>query len=546
MKKNFLISLFLVLSFSLFAQNEEVKNVILMIPDGTSSSVLALSRWYKGYLAGDYNTTLAVDPYLCGLVRTFSSNNPIGDSAPTTSCYMTGQPSKAGFVSTYPEKTDSDLFPVDATRTYQPLITAFEAARILKHKAIGLVATSYLEDATPADCMSHYYNRHKRAILAKQMVYNGVDVVISGGAKEVRPLENELKNKGVNVIYDDIDGFRNNESDKLWAFFAESDIPYHLDCDTDNVPSLAEMTKVALNCLAGSPDGFAIMVEGSKVDWAAHNDDAKTIVDEYLEFDKAVQVAIDFAKKDGHTVVVILPDHGNSGISIGSRKTNKTYNKMKIDELMQPLIDYTVSAEKLGDLLASSDNAEIKPLFKKLCNFDIADEDVKEIVDMKAKSEGNEHSKVAYTLTKVVTNILYKNTCIGFTTYGHTGEDVFLAVYDPNNNAPTGWLTNTDINEYLCKLLGVSGQLPKLTDELYARHQEVFDGYEVKIEKVSKDEKDENYKLIVKNKKQKLEVESYTNYFVLDGKKIDLESVVIYVDKNNTFYLPKKIREYLQ
>ncbi|MBP5709556.1 MAG: alkaline phosphatase, partial [Bacteroidales bacterium] len=367
MKKNFLISLFLVLSFSLFAQNEEVKNVILMIPDGTSSSVLALSRWYKGYLAGDYNTTLAVDPYLCGLVRTFSSNNPIGDSAPTTSCYMTGQPSKAGFVSTYPEKTDSDLFPVDATRTYQPLITAFEAARILKHKAIGLVATSYLEDATPADCMSHYYNRHKRAILAKQMVYNGVDVVISGGAKEVRPLENELKNKGVNVIYDDIDGFRSNESDKLWAFFAESDIPYHLDCDTDNVPSLAEMTKVALSCLAGSPDGFAIMVEGSKVDWAAHNDDAKTIVDEYLEFDKAVQVAIDFAKKDGHTVVVILPDHGNSGISIGSRKTNKTYNKMKIDELMQPLIDYTVSAENLGDLLASSDNAEIKPLFKKLC-----------------------------------------------------------------------------------------------------------------------------------------------------------------------------------
>ena len=546
MKRNFSVLFFVFFSLSLFAQNNEVKNVILMIPDGTSSSVLSLSRWYKGYLAGDYGVGLAVDPYLCGYVRTFSSNDPIGDSAPTTSCYMTGYPSKAGFVSTYPPKTDSDLFPVDATRTYQPLVTAFEAARILKNKAIGLIATSYLEDATPADCMSHSYSRKKKSSIAKQMVYNGVDVAISGGAREVRPLENELKERGVNIVFDDIDGLRSNESDKLWAFFAEKDMPYHIDSDTDNIPSLAEMTETALKCLAGKPDGFALMVEGSKVDWAAHNDDAKTIVDEYLEFDKAVKVAIDFAKKDGNTVVVILPDHGNSGLSIGSRKTNKSYNDMTIDELMKPLMDYTVSAEKLGDLLASSDNAEIKPLFKKLCNFDISDEDIKTIVDTKETSSSNDHSKTAYSLSKVVSSILYKNTCIGFTTYGHTGEDVFLAVYSPTGNAPTGWMTNVDINNYLCSLLGVENQLPKLTDELFAKHQDVFQGYETKIEKVSKDEKDDNYKLIVKNKKQKLEIESFTNYIILDGQKIDLESVIIYVDKNNTFYLPKKIREYLQ
>ena len=61
------------------------------------------------------------------------------------------------------------------------------------------------------------------------------------------------KELGVNIIFDDIDSFRSNESEKLWAFFAEKDMPYHIDSDTDNIPSLAEMTEIALKCLAGKP-----------------------------------------------------------------------------------------------------------------------------------------------------------------------------------------------------------------------------------------------------------------------------------------------------
>ena len=78
-----------------------VKNIILMISDGTSLSSVSLARWMQFY-RNPANQKLNLDPYLCGTVRTSSSNAPIGDSAPTTSCYMSGQPSISGFVSTYP------------------------------------------------------------------------------------------------------------------------------------------------------------------------------------------------------------------------------------------------------------------------------------------------------------------------------------------------------------------------------------------------------------------------------------------------------------
>ena len=135
MKKT--ISLLLLLSVIFMpvkAQDVEnvkpVKNVILLIPDGTSLATVSMARWLQWYTNPD-KPKLNIDPYLCGTVRTHSSNAPIGDSAPTTSCYMTGQPSRTGYVSTYPENDgDNDIYPTDPARAFQPLTTVLEAAKI--------------------------------------------------------------------------------------------------------------------------------------------------------------------------------------------------------------------------------------------------------------------------------------------------------------------------------------------------------------------------------------------------------------------------------
>mgnify|MGYP002245207726 CR=1 FL=1 len=113
-----------------------VKNVILLIPDGTSLATISIARWLQWY-QDPSKPKLNIDPYLCGTVRTHSSNAPIGDSAPTTSCYMTGQPSRTGYVSTYPENDgDNDIYrptrPVPSTA-----YTVLEAGKMLQGKATG-------------------------------------------------------------------------------------------------------------------------------------------------------------------------------------------------------------------------------------------------------------------------------------------------------------------------------------------------------------------------------------------------------------------------
>ena len=118
-----------------------VKNVILLIPDGTSLATVSLARWLQWYENPD-KPKLNIDPYLCGTVRTHSSNAPIGDSAPTTSCYMTGYPSRTGYVSTYPvADPENDIYPMDAARAYQPMTTVLEAA---KQEALSAMFKSQL------------------------------------------------------------------------------------------------------------------------------------------------------------------------------------------------------------------------------------------------------------------------------------------------------------------------------------------------------------------------------------------------------------------
>ncbi len=89
MRRFVLSTLLIITMLFAMAQPKPVKNVILLITDGTSTSLLSCARWYQTYLDST-QTTLNIDPYICGLVRTHSSDAPIGDSAPTTSCYVTG------------------------------------------------------------------------------------------------------------------------------------------------------------------------------------------------------------------------------------------------------------------------------------------------------------------------------------------------------------------------------------------------------------------------------------------------------------------------
>jgi len=528
---------------SLVAQNKAIKNVILLIPDGTSLPVVSAARWYQRYNQQNMNG-LNIDPYLCGTIFTYSSNAPIGDSAPTTSCYMTGYPSRAGYVAMYPPADpQNDIIPMDTAKAYQPMMTVLEAARITQNKATGLVFTCEFPHATPADCAAHACDRSKYEWIVPQMVHNKLDVVIGGGASLLTEEEQQfLKNEGYGVFLNSIDSLRNYKGDRMWSLFGVTDMAYDIDRDPAKEPSLAEMTQKAIEKLSKNKNGFFLMVEGSKVDWAAHANDATALITDFLAFDKACGVALDFAKANGKTVVVIVPDHGNSGFSIGSNKC-PGYTTLTKDQLFGSVSKFKTSRNVLISKIQDTDPADLRDTFNQLTGISLNDDECAQLLqcsDYKRSTPSSENPAGGSRLTKVVPGILDKNTCFGFTTNGHTGEEVFLAVYDPTGNRLTGNRTNIELNQYLRKTMGLKQSLESLTSNYFAKHTDVFAdcSYTLLVT-------DGAPLLKVMNKDKVLEIQPDTNIVKLNGKAIKLSSVVVFVKINSAFYLPKSLRNLL-
>ena len=157
------ISILLLSPLFIFAQNPEqktVKNVIIMIPDGASVDVMALTRWYNN------NNSLAIDPIITGLIRTNSADSTIADSAPSSTAYATGSKSLSGYIG------------VD--RNGKPLVNIMELAQ-MQGKATGFVVTCEHPHATPADFTAHVTSRKDYASICEQQIYFKINVLMSGG-----------------------------------------------------------------------------------------------------------------------------------------------------------------------------------------------------------------------------------------------------------------------------------------------------------------------------------------------------------------------------
>ena len=547
MKRIFSSIFILAVCLSLFAQQtyrtpvRPTKNVILMIPDGTSIGVVSAARWYQIFnqLGGD---RLAIDPYICGTVKTFSLNAPIGDSAPTTSCYMTGIPQRAGNVAIYPlVDPENDLVTLDPTMAYQPLVTILEAMKYEQNKATGLIATVEFSHATPADCAAHYYDRGKYEYIAPQMAYNNLDVVFGGGSAFVsEDMKQHFRANGTTYIQDDLAAFRAFDSDeKLWALFADVALPFDLDTDTTQIPSLAEMTKKAIDHLSKNENGFFLMVEGSKVDYAAHGNDAIGCITEYLAFDKAVAAALEFAKANGETTIIIVPDHGNSGFTIGNREL-KSYATATLQDLFGNISKYERTSAGMEEMLLKANPNEFRSIFKTYTDIDLTDEEVELLLSSKNYKE-NDYMKASNSanMGSSIVKIMNSRTYFGFTTNGHTGEEVFLAVYHPQGDIPIGMNTNVDLNQYLFDVAGLQTPLPTLTEQLFAKHTDVFQGM-----KYSTNKSDRVPTLTVKSGKNTLTIPAFKSVVYLNKQPIYLNSVVVYIDKNDTFYLPAELKTY--
>lgn len=202
--------------------------------------------------------------------------------------------------------------------------------------------------------------------------------------------------------------------------------------------------------------------------------------------------------------------------------------------------------------------SEVQNVFREYAGFELDEDELHALYNCKnyknspipedeRSADGVEPSLYSGSLTSFMAKLITSKTCFGFTTGGHTGEEVFLSVYHPQGTIPVGMNTNIELNEYMCALFGISGQLEPLTNRYFAPHTEVFSGFDCKI--IPGDNEDDFPLLVVKNKKKQLNISPFTN-LVTQGKKggeeIRIPSVVVYVDANNTFYLPRQLADYLK
>jgi alkaline phosphatase len=281
------------------------RNVILLIGDGMGNCISSAARIRKGGVTG----ILRFDEMpVIGLVRTSSANKLVTDSAAAGTALACGV------------KTNNET--VAMTPEGKRARTILEAA-MSRGMAGGLVVTSSVTDATPAAFGSHAPSRWKESQIADGLLQNKIDLLLGGGYEnfipnsregsardDARDLIREAKEAGYTVCRTKEEMAAAPEG-KILGLFADNEMTTE-----PPDPSLAEMTTEALRRLGGGKKGFFLMIEGSLIDMRAHANDLEGTLDQTLKFDKAVGIALDFAKKDGHTLVVVTADHETGGLSI--------------------------------------------------------------------------------------------------------------------------------------------------------------------------------------------------------------------------------------
>lgn len=503
------------------ARDLRVDSFILLIPDGMGIAQTTLGRWYKYIQTGE--NRLSFDELACGLVRTYWATGLITDSAPAASAMATGFKTSAGAVSLRPLKVSMPgIQPLADEEASTPVATVLEAAKA-RGLATGLVVTSEFPHATPAGFSSHHSQRSALEILAEQQVYLGPDVVLGGGRKYLDPkirkdgedLVQVLEGRGYRYVTDTA-GLAAATPGRLWGAFAEAGMSRDLDRDPVREPSLEAMTRKALDILSRSRRGFFLMVEGSQVDWGAHANDPAGTATEIMAFDKAAAAAIEFARRDGRTAVLIAADHSTGGMSIGNPDVGDLPLERFTKALRPVKATPTRAAEKiLDDPKPGLDRARL--IAAELLGIDDWTPAETPVL------EGIVREKNLKKLELCLGQALSRRAGLGWVFTGHGGEDVALYGWHPRGLRPGGVIQNSDIALYIQACLGLD--LAGQTRERFLRADKAFRaaGAELSVDA----SEPMNPVLVASARGRTLRLPASKSLAFLDGKPVELGGVVV-------------------
>ena len=398
MKKFSLLTLILLLPLVASAQ-QKAKYVFYFIGDGMGFNHVSLTEYWLGYTQDVFDSkplSFSAFPVL-GWAVTHSESNLITDSAAAGTALSTGSKTKNGMLATGPDST------------------ALESISYKIHDAgykVGISSTVGINHATPAAFYGHNVNRGNYYEIASEIPASEFEFFAGGGAiestgdDEDRVSVYEAIEKGGYVIAEGMDDFaaRKDGAEKMMLLQKDgrlrTELPYAIDMKEDDMTQ-ADLVRASIDFLYDeNGEGFFVMSEGGRIDWASHGNDTKAVILETLSLSYAVAEAVRFYNEHpDETLIVVTADHETGGLTLSWEK------------------GYNLYFDKLEEISCSKDK-----------------------VSEEERERMNEISHEAH---------------IGWTTGDHSAANVPVFAIGAGSDLFSGRMDNTDIPKRICEAMGV-------------------------------------------------------------------------------------------
>lgn len=453
------------------------KNIIWMVADGMSPSVLPLAEQFSLRVRGKglvWQGLMDRPEAQRGWMDMASLDSLVTDSSSASSSWGSGARIFNGWVNVLPDGTK--LTPIaDIARD--------------KRKRIGLVTTATVTHATPAGFAAVQKSRDDEHLIAEQYLEK-VDVVLGGGRKffdsaarkDRKDLTGAFRSKGY-AFAETRAQLKALRASRMLGLFSSSHMPYTLDQrndaqTTELVPTLAEMTQVALDSLSQAPHGFLLQVEGGRVDHAAHANDAAGMLWDQLAFDEAIETVLRFAEKHPETLVVMTSDHGNSNpglIGMGAEyvESTKCFERLTrikasftaVSPKLAVSAEYSMNAKESVQRGTSPSAGRVQEIAEQAFGFTLTPD---EIDVLRKSAEGTRRLTVNRQLDSAVGilgQVVGSHTGVFFTGTSHTSDYTLVTALGPGADRFAGFIRNTEVFPALTSLMDSQFRNPSMDQE---------------------------------------------------------------------------------
>lgn len=427
------------------------KNIIFMVSDGMSAGTLNMTDLFLQRKEGRRSHWLRLydeNKVKRALMDTASANSLVTDSAAASSSWGGGV------------RVPNGSLNVNADGSFnKPILQKFKE----KGKSVGCVTTVPITHATPAGFCVNNNKRGDMNEIASQYLGLRFDVMMGGGIEnflaEKRKDKQDLlelyrkNNYRIFTNKDQLSSYQADADQPVLGLFHEDGLPYQLDLQQNEalrkaIPSLSEMTKLAIQQLSRNKNGFVLQVESGKVDWAAHANDIGALLHEQIAFDEAVQAAIDFAEKDRNTLVVLTTDHGNAnpGLFYGS-KANDNFDRI-----------FTYRHTNDWVLNGITHQTTTKQLIERVAyaqGWKLSEAEAKELLTHYSSLDESGVYNPRKLPFRYFSQIQEKYTSVGWGSMDHSADYVELAMFGPGSEMLQPFIKNYELHNFLLKATAV-------------------------------------------------------------------------------------------